>query len=133
LHTMLTLPTNTKDLSKCASFEAPALVVAFFHGWVIRVVISAAWWQKVMTACLLLPCLYTVSSFVFPHSKYPQPFYSVKLMYSTLPGQFYNLAYGPSRIVTGVKKGEKGKKDLTDWGTLKISVTCYKFRFYFLV
>ena len=116
-HTVFTLPTHTKDLNKSASSEEPAFVVTSCRSWVIRVAISAAWWQKVMTAGLPLPCLYTMSSFVFPHSRYPQPFYFVRLMYCTLPGQFCNLAYGPSRIVAGVKEEEEGRNDLTESGT----------------
>ena len=53
-------------------------------------------------------------SFVFP---YPQPFYFVRLMYCTLPGQFCNLAYVPSRIVTGVNEGEEERNDLTESGS----------------
>jgi hypothetical protein len=57
-----------------------------------------------------------MSSFVFPHSKYPEPFYFVKPMHCTLPGKFCNLAYGPSRVATRVKGGEKGRNDLTESG-----------------
>jgi hypothetical protein len=115
-HTVLTLPLHTKDLNKSASSEEPAFVVTSCYSWVIRVVISTSWWQS-------HDCLFASSLslhhvfFCVPPLQVSPTILFFKLMYCTLPGQFCNLAYGPSRVVTGVKEEEVGGNDLTESGT----------------